>query len=257
VDPITGGYYSTVCGVVEKINKLVFVKPLRRKYTGDVGDVIIGRISEVAGDRWMVEYGGSQMAALPLGGVNLPGSVQRRRTEEDKMQMRELFQEGDVFTCEIQKIMETGEVMVHCRSNKYGLLRNGVLIEVDSCLVRRQTMHFASLTTSSGDIVSIILGNNGWIWVGLPLKQTGHIQSLNFTQMDSKCETVDAKMRLAISKVKNTIQAMAAAHFDINIESISIGFQLLEKSGDIFVSDSVLQSIHEALLGGDAVMSAA
>lgn len=240
--------------MVEKINKLVYVKPLRRKYAGEIGDVVIGRVSEVGGDRWMVDYGGSQMAALPIGGVNLPGSVQRRRTEEDKMQMRELFQEGDVLTCEIQKLMESGEIMVHCRSNKYGLLRNGLLVQVDSSLVKRQSSHFSSLNTSDGVSMSIVLGNNGWIWVGLPSKQTGHIQSLNFTQMDSKCETVDPNSRTAIARVRNCILALADSHIEVNTESIGVAFGKLEKSGDIFVSDSVMQSIIEAILGNNSSM---
>lgn len=247
-DTISGAFYATVCGIVEKINKLVFVRPLKTRYSGDVGDVIVGRIHEVGGDRWMVDYGGTQMASLPLGGINLPGSVQRRRTDEDKMQMRDFFQEGDVFACEIQKVMESGEVIVHCRSNKYGILRNGQLVQVDGSLVRRQAMHFVTIPTSSGELLQLVLGNNGWIWIGLPSKQTGHIQSLNFTQMDSKDEEVAAAARTKIAKVRNCIEALSSGFMEITTESIGAVLIELEKSGDLFIAPETLKRVQEMLM---------
>ena len=33
-----------------------------------------------------------------LSAVSLPGGVQRRRTAEDELQMREIFQEGDLIS---------------------------------------------------------------------------------------------------------------------------------------------------------------
>lgn len=38
---------STVAGVVERVNKLVSVRPLKARYTGEIGDVIVGRVIEV------------------------------------------------------------------------------------------------------------------------------------------------------------------------------------------------------------------
>mgnify|MGYP006983393271 FL=1 len=40
---------ATVSGIVERVNKLVSVKPLRSRYNGEVGDVVVGRIVEVSG----------------------------------------------------------------------------------------------------------------------------------------------------------------------------------------------------------------
>ncbi len=247
VDDSTGSCVATVCGVVERINKLVFVRPIRSRFVGEVGDVVVGRISEVGGDRWLVDIGGTQFASLPLGGINLPGSVQRRRTDEDKMQMRDYFREGDVFVCEVQKIMENGEVIVHCRSNKYGILRNGQLVQVDASLVRRQASHFLTLPGTSGELVQVVLGNNGWIWVGLPSKQTGHIQSLNFTQMDSTDQTVSPSVRMQISKIRNVILGLAAESIDVRSESLSQLLSLVEKAGDIFPSADMISVVRESL----------
>ena len=38
---------------------------------------------------YQVDIGAAVLASLPLGAVNLPGNVQRRRTDEDELQMRE------------------------------------------------------------------------------------------------------------------------------------------------------------------------
>ena len=39
---------SSVAGVVERVNKLIRVEPLKTRYNGEVGDVIVGRVTELA-----------------------------------------------------------------------------------------------------------------------------------------------------------------------------------------------------------------
>lgn len=48
---------STVAGFVEPINKLISVKPLRTRYNGEIGDIIVGRIIEVqvTQKRWKID----------------------------------------------------------------------------------------------------------------------------------------------------------------------------------------------------------
>ncbi len=38
---------ATVCGVVNRVNKLVTVRPLHRRYAAEIGDVVVGRVTEV------------------------------------------------------------------------------------------------------------------------------------------------------------------------------------------------------------------
>lgn len=38
---------ATVAGTVDRVSKLISVKPLKSRYTGEIGDVVVGRISEV------------------------------------------------------------------------------------------------------------------------------------------------------------------------------------------------------------------
>src|SRR3989338_1927653 len=52
---IDGKLIATLSGVVEKINKLVSVRPLRARYTAEIGDVVVGRILDVGARRWKVD----------------------------------------------------------------------------------------------------------------------------------------------------------------------------------------------------------
>ncbi len=45
---VDGKLVATLCGVVERVNKLVYVRPLKSRYTAEQGDVVIGRVTEVS-----------------------------------------------------------------------------------------------------------------------------------------------------------------------------------------------------------------
>ena len=62
--------------------------------------------------------------------IHLPGSVQRRRTKEDQLQMRDFFVEGDLLSAEVQQVKSDGGFALHMRNLKYGKLVTGVLVKV-------------------------------------------------------------------------------------------------------------------------------
>ncbi|MBX9694737.1 MAG: hypothetical protein K2Z81_20285, partial [Cyanobacteria bacterium] len=100
---IEGKLVATLSGTVEKINKLISVKPLRARYQGEVGDVLVGRITEVGPKRWKVDVNSRQDAVLLLSAITLPGGIQRRRTTSDELNMRSFFVENDLISCEVQQ----------------------------------------------------------------------------------------------------------------------------------------------------------
>jgi len=67
---------ASVAGTVERVNKLITVRPLQTRYNPEVGDLVVGRITEVAARRWKVDANSRQDAVLMLSSVNLPGGVQ-------------------------------------------------------------------------------------------------------------------------------------------------------------------------------------
>jgi exosome complex component RRP4 len=94
---VEGKLIASLSGFVERVSKLISVRPVSHRYGGEVGDVIVGRVIEVADKKWKVNVHSKQHASLQLSAVHLPGGVQRRRTVEDQLQMREFFSEGDLI----------------------------------------------------------------------------------------------------------------------------------------------------------------
>jgi exosome complex component RRP4 len=150
-----------VAGLVERVNKLVTVRPLHARYGGDVGDIVVGRVREVGSKRWRVDVGGRQDGTLMLSAVHLEGGEQRRRTFEDQLNMRALLAEGDLVSAEVYSVQADGGLQLHARSAKYGRLANGVLVRVPPSLVRRLKQHVVTLPCG----VDAILGLNGFIWL--------------------------------------------------------------------------------------------
>ncbi|TFJ82412.1 hypothetical protein NSK_006279, partial [Nannochloropsis salina CCMP1776] len=44
-----------VAGVIERVNKLVTVVPPNTRYQGAIGDLVVGRVTEVGAKRWKVD----------------------------------------------------------------------------------------------------------------------------------------------------------------------------------------------------------
>lgn len=89
---------------------MLSVRPLKTRYTPEIGDIVVGRITEVAMKRWKVDVSSKQDAMLLLSSVNLPGGVQRRKNEADELQMRQFFSEGDALVVKLGNI-ESGWVL--------------------------------------------------------------------------------------------------------------------------------------------------
>lgn len=88
---------ASVAGTVERINKLITVRPAKMRYNGEVGDIVVGRIIEVQQKLWKVDCGTRLNAFLNLAAVNLPGGELRRRGADDELVMRKFLQEGDLI----------------------------------------------------------------------------------------------------------------------------------------------------------------
>lgn len=157
---------ASVAGVVEKVNQLISVRPLVARYIGEVGDIVVGRVTEVANKRWKVDVNGQQDASLVLSAVTLPGGAQRRRTYADQLQMRSFFVENDLISAEIQEVRYDGSLSLHTRSLRYGKLENGQFAAVAPALVKRMKQHMVTLPALG---VDLILGTNGYIWISRSL----------------------------------------------------------------------------------------
>jgi len=213
-----GDFIATQCGIVEKVNKLIYVKPMHQQYGGDVGDVVVGEVIQVQDARWTVDVGAHKNASLQLAAVSLPDAAQRRRTDEDALNMREYFVEHDVIVAEVQKVTEKRDILLQTRTAKYGKLFNGMLITVSPSLIKRQPQHIINPIPE----IRIILGSNGWIWIGSQQKLAGQgIQTLNYTQVEAKHTVVEAELRQKIIRYANCIKTLNTYGMNITMDLIN------------------------------------
>mmetsp|Transcript_34806 Transcript_34806/g.80455 ORF Transcript_34806/g.80455 Transcript_34806/m.80455 type:complete len:363 (-) Transcript_34806:223-1311(-) len=154
-------------GTVRRIHRLLSVAPAASPPyapSASVGDLVVGRVSQIQTARWTVRLGpGCRDAPLPLSSVNLPGGVQRIRTSEDALTMSKLFAPGDLLSAEVAKTSPGGDVVLHTRSLRYGKLENGTYAHVPSHLIRRRAQHIVTLPPRVG--CDVLLGLNGGVWI--------------------------------------------------------------------------------------------
>lgn len=206
---------ATVAGVISRVNKLVMVRPLRAKYVPETGDVVVGRVVELAGKRWRLDVNAAKYAVLLLSAVNLPGGVQRRRTQEDELNMRAFFKEGDLVSAEVQEQWDDGSAALHTRSLRYGKLERGTFVSVQAELVKRAKKHFHRLESG----VHAILGNNGYIF-------------LSERAEDEGMQEGGVEMRKKVARVRNCVMAL-------DMQFIAIGPDTIQEVYDASVANDV------------------
>lgn len=228
---LNGEVVATVCGVVERVNKLVYVRTLRARYKPEVGDIIVGRVIEVAPKRWRLDINYSQDAVLMLSSINLPDGIQRRRTAEDELNMRTIFEENDVICAEVRGFQHDG-LHLQARSQKYGKLQRGQLLSIPSYLVKRRKQHWHYLDEYG---IDLILGCNGFVWVGEHVETKDEMlvdrvdkpdaQTLktndHSTSLEGQEQTyTPLETRQNICRIANAIRVLSMLGFVVTIEVV-------------------------------------
>ncbi|XP_062086299.1 exosome complex component RRP4 homolog [Humulus lupulus] len=222
---LNGEVVATVCGIVERVNKLVYVRALRARYKPEVGDIIVGRVVEVAPKRWRIEINFSQDAVLMLSSMNLPDGIQRRRTALDELNMRSIFEESDVVCAEVRGFQHDG-LHLQARSQKYGKLKRGQLLTVPPYLVKRRKQHFHNLEEYG---IDLILGCNGFIWVGEHVVAADDIveeqinkseQQTTMSLEEQEQVSTPLEIRQYICRTANAIRVLSTLGFIVTVEVI-------------------------------------
>ncbi|ORY63050.1 exosome complex exonuclease RRP4 [Pseudomassariella vexata] len=239
---------SSVAGTLSKTNKLLSVRPLRARYTPEIGDLVVGRIVEVQAKRWRVDVGASLLAQLPLSAINLPGGIQRRRTETDELQIRTFFSEGELLVAEVQQLYGDGGAVLHTRSLKYGKLRNGVFVAVSGTgggggVVRARRQAFTldipggEGGSDSGEKIDVVLGVNGYIWIskhvegeGAAAETTGpgitRIEdSVGLNVYSSQNDSIPVDTMREIARVRGVITVLVENGLKVDEEMVTKGYQ--------------------------------
>ncbi|AAZ12531.1 ribosomal RNA processing protein 4 [Trypanosoma brucei brucei TREU927] len=243
-----GEIIASINGMVEVTDRVVSVKGMSSRYVAEVGDIVVGRVKEVCGNRWRVDVGAFQDAVMPLANVTEPGGILRRRGRSDELTMRNIFDEGELVVAEVQRVSQDGLISLHTRSGeKYGKLSDfGLLVLISPALVKRVKHHFMCLEFIH---VNLVLGTNGAIWVS-PATATTATESAK-----SAYDRFDADIRRAVTRVANCIRVMGNARFPVFDKSIEAAvkasidfvlgpFEILYPGNQNLITTTVLDTIN-------------
>lgn len=254
IQPQTTSIQATVAGTLQKTNKLISIRPLRARYTPEIGDLVVARILEVQTKRWKVDVGAPLTAGLALSAINLPNGILRRRTETDELQIRTYFSEGDLLVAEVQSLHQDGAASLHTRSLKYGKLRNGIFFKVAGTgggggvvRSRRQVWNFES--ANGGGQLSVILGVNGYIWISRHVEAAPEENGIGFSKSEelttskaysSQNDEISPETRREISRLRSVIEVLAQEGVGIDEDAVMKGYaaaveveaEEMERGGD-------------------------
>uniref|UniRef100_A0A0N4ZH35 KH_dom_type_1 domain-containing protein n=1 Tax=Parastrongyloides trichosuri TaxID=131310 RepID=A0A0N4ZH35_PARTI len=216
---IDGTPVSTVCGILNKVNKLVKVNPYGGVYNGEVGDVVVGRVVEVQQKRWKLDISSRQEALLNFTNFQLPGVKNQRRNLNDEIALQSLLVRGDLISGEIHSIYQDGTILLQTRSSKYGKLGKGVLVKVPFYLVKRSKSHLFKHERG----VSFVFGCNGSIWV-YPSDPKNSDLAIGWSS--DPHNDVPKELMLDTIRFANCVKILATYHLDINDWTVSKAFEL-------------------------------
>lgn len=198
-DTLNETIVSTYLGTVSQINKLVTVTPkFTVNYSPEIGDVVIGRVLQIYNKKWWIDTNSKLDTTLSLSAINLPGVIQRRKCEEDEINMSKFFDFNDLLVCEVQKVNKSGSAALHTRNEKYGKLENGILVKVFPDLLVPMKQRFIS----KGPL-NIIGGCNGWIWISTKeiVPETLKLITIVKTVIESHCSKNE---KIDLEEILNT-----------------------------------------------------
>lgn len=241
---------------MQKTNKLLSVRPLRARYTPEIGDLVVGRIIEVQSKRWKVDVGAPVLAGLPLSAINLPGGILRKRTETDELQIRTFFSEGDLLVAEVQSLHQDGSASLHTRSLKYGKLRNGVFLSVTGTgggggVVRARRQVWTIDAAYGAGKVDVILGVNGYIWISKHVEVAGAEtaitrmeEAVSSTVYSSQNDEIAPETRKEIARIRGVITLLVEEGLRVDEDMVTKGYETA------VIVDAEEQGESSAYLGG-------
>lgn len=254
---------ATVAGHVEKTNKLLSVRPLRARYSPEIGDLVVGRIVEVQTKRWKVDIAAPLLAQLPLSAINLPGGILRRRTSTDELQIRTFFNEGDLVVAEVQSVHQDGSASLHTRSLEYGKLRNGVFLAVTGTggsgnntnvkggvgslavpgaasgtggVVRSRRQRWSLTADNGGGEIDVVLGVNGYIFISKHVEgsTSSKTENVSINRMEelvsssiysSQNDEIPAQTRREIARLTQSIQVLVQNGVRVDEQTVTDAYR--------------------------------
>ncbi|KAG2267451.1 hypothetical protein Bca52824_062006 [Brassica carinata] len=243
---VDGELLATVCGVVERVDKLVYVRTLRARYKPEVGDIVVGRVIEVCcSKRWRVELNFTQDGVLMLSSMNMPDGSQVLfviSSPDFECMLVYVILSFSVLA-ELRTIQHDGSLQLHARSHKYG---------------KRSKHHFHYIESLG---IDLIIGCNGFIWVGEHVEVRDPVMMIDDQKDDemiiSSSSTTKERShtpletRQNICRIGNAIRVLSNLGFTVTVEVITETVNL-SNSKNVDIYDMLESEFHVMVAESEA-----
>jgi exosome complex component RRP4 len=158
---------SQVIGLVSVKDNQISVVSLKGKYLPRVGDLVIGKVTDVSLSTWMIDI------ASPYPGILKPSTSLNKRFDPVKDRTSRYFTVGDIVVAKIFSYDRTRDPVLTLRSDSrqgpgpyLGKLNGGRVIEVSPSKIPRLIGRRGSMISTIKHYTNcrMIVGQNGRVW---------------------------------------------------------------------------------------------
>lgn len=144
-------------GLKDEQDRLVKVIPLSGVYIPRRGNLVIGKVTDIAFNGWMLDVNAPYNSFLPL--AECPRFF---RTDD----LAEYFDIGDMIACKVESIKRKG-LDLTIKGKGLGRLEDGMIIEINSNKVPRVIGKEGSMIKIIKDATNcdVTVGQNGIVWI--------------------------------------------------------------------------------------------
>jgi len=181
------GIYAKKIGLLSISGRVLSVIPLNGIYMPYRDDMVIGEVTDVQGNGWVIDINVPYAGFLPLSGV-------RSFIDPNKTDMRRIYDEGDILYGKIH-IASPSRVHISMQDRICRKFNGGRLINVNPAKVPR-------IIGKSGSMIDmikkktdckVVVGQNGTVWIEGE-KDNFVIEVIQFIQDNSHVEGLTDKV---------------------------------------------------------------
>ena len=153
--------YSSKVGVVEIVGDRLGVIPLKGPYIPHVGDVVVGRIVDIAMSGWIVDIDAPYPALLPA------SETFGHRGPRGRVDLSRIFNIGDLVVSEVLAFDRTRDPLITAKGPGLGKIASARIIQLSPTKVPRLIGRKGSMISllKKGTGANIIVGQNGMVLV--------------------------------------------------------------------------------------------
>jgi len=180
-----GKIYATRVGLVDYENRRVSVVALKAFYVPFIGDLVIGKVTEVSLGVWLVDIG------APYPGVLRASDALNRPFRPQRDELSSIFDVGDLVIAKIVAYDRTRDPLLTVSDVGLGKIKRGQIVEITPTkiprVIGRQGSMITMLKQETG--CQITVGQNGVILVSGKSPEDEQLAVMALRKIDEESHT--------------------------------------------------------------------